>query len=429
MDGEELGLLGGESGDSTEVAEDESGGGIGGEETPIEGEAEAEAEGQGEGEQQTEEDRGATRALPTQFRKAFREFIAGNPDFAQKYPRMERQLTAALFKAGQADRMGGLQALRTASELLESHGGAEGIAQLAEEREASQMMQEGIAKGDPVFIDVWSQESPDGFKSAARPYLDKLAALDPVAFDVAISNPMVKTLIRSGVFETMGDLKAAIAGEKFEDIQKFYGMLENYFRALQDYASRAKAPDPLRSQRDELDQERQEIANERTKTFYGGVRNEVNNQMMAMINRVLRQELAGRKLQVSTANRIRKQINEDLAEAVNTSPGYADRYKSVISSREHEKAVRFIVAAARQKAPGVIKRVLRDFNLTGTASPAGIRRVATGGGRSPGTGSVVTGRPKTSEVDFRRTDKTAWLGSLTLGHGEAYLLNGKRAKW
>ena len=326
--------------------------------------------------------------------------------------------------------MGGVQNLRAANELLEAHGGTEGIAQMAEQIEASEMMQDGINKGDPVFIDVWAQQSPDGFKAAARPFLDRLAATDPVAFDVAISDPMVRTLARCGVFDLMGDLKAAIAGEKFEDIIKHFGSLENYFHNLRDYASRAKAPDPLKGERETLDQERQEIANERVKTFYGGVRNEVNNQMMAHINRILRQELVGRKLRVDTANRIRKQINEDLAAAVNTAPGYADRYKAVINSRNHEQAVRFIIAAARQKAPNVIKRVLRDFNLAGgTSSQGGVRRAAPGGGSRTGTSSVVTGRPKAGDVDFNRTDKTAWIGSLTLGHGEAWLKNGKKAKW
>jgi|SRR5215472_3163321 len=434
MDGEELGLIEDSSGDggaSSGVAEEESSG----EETSTEGQEETEGEGQeqgGEGERESEEgERGATRALPTQLRRALREFVSGNPEFAQKYPRLERQLTAALFKAQQSDRMGGLQALRTASELLETHGGAQGITAMAEEVEAGKMLQEGINQGDPVFIDVWSRESPEGFIAAAPAILEKLHALNPIAFDRTIAPPMVGVLERSGVWNTLGDLKAAIAGERFEDVQKFFSQLENYFRNLQDYASHTKAPDPLKGQKDELEQERQQFQQERTKAWYGGVRTEVNNLMMSEVNRLLRQELAGKKLRVETANRIRKQINEDLAEAVNTAPGYADRYKSVLSSHDHQKAVRFIVAAARQKAPAVIKRVLRDFNLSsGNAMGVGTtRRVGSGGNRGAGTSSVVAGRPKTADVDFARTDKTAWLGSMTLGHGEAWLKNGKKAKW
>jgi hypothetical protein len=427
MDGEDLGLIedaaGGAAGAETEVAEEEPSG----EETAIEGEKETETEEPGEGEGQQEEGERASRALPTQLRKALREFVTGNPEFAQKYPRLERQLTAALFKAQQSDRLGGLQALRAANELMEAHGGREGIAEMAEQVEASNMMQEGIHKGDPVFIEVWARESPEGFAAAGRPYLDKLQQINPVGFDRAISKPLVDTLTRGGVFSSWGELKAAIAGERFAEIQRHFQALDDYWRGLHDYASRSSAPDPLKGEREEFDQERQEFQNERVKAWYGDVRSEVNNQMMAMVNRLLRQELAGKKLRVETANRLRKQINEDLAEAVNTAPGYKERYEAVLKARDHGKAVRFIVSSARQKVPSVIKRVLRDFNLAGGTTGT-VRRVAAGGSRGVGS-SVVAGRPKTADVDFGRTDKTAWLGSLSLGHGEAWLKNGKRAKW
>jgi hypothetical protein len=156
------------------------------------------------------------------------------------------------------------------------------------------------------------------------------------------------------------------------------------------------------------------------------VRTDVNTQVMAYTNRLLRQELAGRKLRVDTANRVRKQINEDLAAAVNTAPGYADRYKAVMGQGDHGRAVGFIVAAARQKLPLIIKRVLRDFNLGGKPGVTGMRRI--GGGGGPRTGTTVAGRPKTADVDFTRTDKATWLGSLT-SHGEAWLKNGKKARW
>jgi len=129
MEGEELGLLGGEGSDSGGVAEEEISGGDGGEETFIEGEAEAQ---EGEGRQQEEggaegeegERRpGDAKAFPVELRKAFRELSAANPDFQKRFPGAERKITAALFKAGEADKMGGLQNLRAASELVESHGG------------------------------------------------------------------------------------------------------------------------------------------------------------------------------------------------------------------------------------------------------------------------------------------------------------------
>lgn len=336
-----------------------------------------------------------------------------------------------MFKAGQADKLGGLQTLRSAAELLETHGGAEGIREMAEEVEASRMMEEGFQNGDPLLVDTWSKEYPDGFKALVGPAIEKLEALDLAAHDRALSGPMYKTLDRCGVIATCADLETAIAGERMEDIQRQFGALKEFLINLRNFASKAKAPDPLKGDREKLQQERAEIQTEKQKTFYGGVRTNVNTQVMAYTNKLLRQELAGKRLRVETANRVRKQINEDLAAAVNTAPGYQDKYKAIMGTGDHNRAVQFIVANARQRLPMVIKRVLRDFNL-GSQRPAGggpPRRVA-GGGTNRGSGSTVTGRPKTADVDFTKTDKARYLASLGQGqHGQAWLRNGKQARW
>jgi len=429
MEGEELGLIEDESGTGVEES------GEGSEEEITEGEGEGEPEGEGgeEGEEdqgEPEGGRGATRALPTELRRALRDINAISPEFAKKFPRLERQLSAALFKAGQADKLGGLPQLRAARELLESHGGPERIAEMAEEVEASRSLQEGMQQGDPVLLDVWSREHPDGFKSMVGPAIEKLESLDLAAHDRALSGPMYKTLDRCGVIGTCNDLGTAIASENFDEIQKHFGALKNFLRELNAFSKQVKAPDPLKADRERLEVERGEIQTERQKTFYGGVRTEVGTSTIALINRALRSELAGRKLQVSTANRLRKQINEDLAAAVNTAPGYAEKYKAVMKANDHQRAVNFVVQNARQKIPLVVKRVLRDFNLGAKSAARGtVRRPAGGGVRLGGTGSsVVNGRPKTADVDFTRTDKARYLSQLG-GHGEAYLRSGKLAKW
>src|SRR5215469_6191635 len=123
MEGEELGLFGGDEGGAA-VAEEESGAPVEEIEPSDVSEGEEEAPPEGEGES-TERAAPPSRTLPTEVRRAIRELAAERPEFAKRYPALERQVTAALFKAGQADKLGGIQALREASELLESHGGVD----------------------------------------------------------------------------------------------------------------------------------------------------------------------------------------------------------------------------------------------------------------------------------------------------------------
>src|SRR6266550_2049890 len=105
-EGEELGLLGGE-GEEVELAE-------GAEESFIEGEEGAEgAEGGGaaEGEEGAEgAGEGGSRAIvkvtPLEVRKALREISTTNPEFAKKFPTLEKAVTTALFKSGQIEKFG-----------------------------------------------------------------------------------------------------------------------------------------------------------------------------------------------------------------------------------------------------------------------------------------------------------------------------------
>ena len=424
--------------DQGDTEEQEPGGGDGGEETTEETEAPEETEGGQESEGGEEpggdEEPGSARALPTELRRAVRELVAQNPDFAKKFPKLERQLTAAWFKASQADKFGGFQKIRSAMDALEQHGGAEGIAEMAEEVEASRLLEDGFKAGDPELIDTWMKSYPDGFKNLVGPAISKLEAADLAAHDRAIAEPMLRTLSRTGVLNVMGELKAAIAGERYEDIQRQFGALEDFFANLRDFAARAKTPstDPLKGDREKLNAERTEFQSEREAAFRGDVQNAVNNQVMMFTNRLLRQALAGKKLRVETANRVRKQISLDLQDALkaharNQATGYAARYKAAQTSGDGDRLTQLISGAARHKLPTIVKKVLRDFNLS-TGSLAGSRRAAGGGGpRHAGTASV-TGRPKTGDVDFTRTDKARYLASLG-GHGEAWLKNGKQARW
>lgn len=433
-DAEDLGLIEDEGG--TDEGSGEEGGAeelaTEGEEEIGEGEVGDQGETAGEGEG-GEEEGAAARTLPTQLRKALREFAAGNPDFAQKYPKLERQLTAAWFKAGQADKFGGFQKIREAIDTIEGHGGADGIREMAEEVQASRMMEEGFQAGDPVLIETWAKEYPDGFAALVGPAIAKLEALNLAAHDRAIAGPMLKALDRTGVLSTVADLETAIAGERFDDIQRHFGALKKFLIDLREFSTRARAPDPLKGDRDKLEAERTEFQTERQAAFRGDVQNAVNSNIMAFTNRLLRQALAGQKLRLDTANRVRRQINLDLQEAMktharNASTGYAERYTSLLNAGDQGRLTDLISTLAKQKLPFIVKRVLRDFNL-GARPASGARRVG-GSGGSRGTNTTVTGRPNTADVDFSRTDKATWLASKSNNtHGQAWLKTGKLAKW
>lgn len=435
MDGEDLGLIDGSGSEEVELDEgggtfvEEEGGGAGEEEG---GGEEAEG-GEKEGEEEEQSEGGGKRVdradLPLQLRKALRS----NPEIAKQFPKLEKQITGALFKANQVDSLGGVQKLREIAETVESLGGPEGIAEMSEELENWRAFDKGLESGDPRIIDGWIKDYPGGVKALLPGVIEKLDAVDSPAADQIISAPMWKVLDRCGVITTLGALESAIAKldpEKAGEAIKEFNLLKGFFRDLRSLAVKAKSPDPLANERKALSDKEAEYTEREQQAFHSAVKSEVNTVVTQKINRLIRQELNGAKLKLSQANRLRKNIVADLREAVGTDkPQYLDRFGAIMRSGNKQNAVRFAVSAADNKLPGIVRRLISEFNLKSGGGRNGTGR-REGGMRSGGSGSsVVSGRPKTSDVDFNKTDKSRWLAMVQSGHGEAVLLNGKRAKW
>jgi hypothetical protein len=435
MDGEELGLLDGTGtedagGGDDSFIEETPGEGEGGEPETPGGDGEGGGEGDGEGE--GERSRAIVKVEPLAIRKALREISQSNPDFAKKFPTLEKAVTTALFKSGQIEKFGGIQAISEAAEALEVHGGLEGIQQMAEDNAANLELQQGFERGDPKVIDGWAKDFPAGFKKLIAPALDKLETLDKEHYTAVGSYIIGKLFSEYGVYGAISALGEALSAEKKDDAIKHFNALAKFLTDAKALAANAKSG---RTDRDaELDSREQEIAERDKKAFYGSVRQDVNTAVMSEMNRLIRLGLPkGRRIKVEPANRLRKEINAELSRVVNTQSGYAARYEAVMGARDKDRAVRFITSQARTYLPKVVKQMLAEFNLTGSTgtNTNTQRRSANGNGnRVDGAVRTVAGVPKTGDVDFRKTDKATFLSQKSQGrHGSAWLLSGKQAKW
>src|SRR5882724_12806465 len=139
-EGEDLGLL-----DGTGEEAGGSEGGSGGEETFILEEGADDAAGAGaddaakgdEGDQSGDEADRGSRAIvkfsPVEVKKGLRELVSQNPEFAKKFPTLEKAVATALFKDARVAQLGGLEKINQLAEAVEVHGGIDGIQEMAEE--------------------------------------------------------------------------------------------------------------------------------------------------------------------------------------------------------------------------------------------------------------------------------------------------------
>lgn len=415
---------GGEGGGGSEEELDLGGGGEGGEEHHEE-ETDDELGGQGD------EHRG-----PVDIRKALRS-LATNEEIAKSLPKnFEKQVTGALFTRQQVDQLGGLRAISDTLEKLETHGGIEGVEQMAEEFAASKELERGLERGDPKVIEGWAKDYPDGFKRSIVPSLDQLEKMDEEKFEHVSSYVLTKIFEKFGMFTAANELGTALSAgaDKLPDAIKKFNAIAKFLSDTRNLSGKAKT-DPHAGRSEELDRRKAELDNEATKNFKSVVREDVNREVGSELNRQLRAYLKANKIfkvSANTANRLRKEINSELQRLVNGDPNHARQYDSVMASRDRKRAANYVIKAAIRNLPKAIKAVAPDFNLkrsTNIPGGGGPRRSAGGGSREGGDGvKVKSGVPKSADVDFSRTPMDRFLASRST-HGEAWLKDGTKAKW
>ena len=435
MDGEEFGLIDGTgtgdegSGGDDSFVEETSGEDEGGDSATAGGEGAGGGEGDGRG---TDDD-GASRAIvkfkPEEVRKGIREIVSANPDFAKKFPELEKTVTRALYKDAQIQNHGGLQRVNEVMEALEVHGGLEAIQEMADSIVGYRELEQGFERGDPAVIDGWAKDFPLGFKKLVAPAIDKLESVDKAHYEAVASYVIRKTFESYGVFGAFAKLGEYLGAKNTDEAVKSFNEIARFLSNAKSLAEKAR---PGRDARDEeLDEREKEIAARDKKAFYGSVRQDVNTQVTAAINRQIRSLLPqGRKIKVEQANRLRASINSELARVANSNADYQRNYESTMNARNKDRAVRFIVSNALRKVPAVVKQVMGEFDLLsrGTGAGNGNNGAQRRGGGDNGASRTVAGRPKTSEVDFTRTDKATFLATMG-SHGQAWGLDGKLHKW
>jgi hypothetical protein len=429
MDGEELGLIDG-TGEAVETDSGSEESFI--EESPGEGnEPSGEDAGTGDGESgdsnrgDGEGSHAIVKAEPLAIRKALREITTANPEFAKKFPNLEKSVTTALYKADQITKFGGLQKVSEAFEALEVHGGIEGLQDLVSEVELTRELEKGFERGDPKVVEGWAKDYPVGFKKLIAPAFDKLETVDKQHYEAVACYVLGKIFDNYGVFNTIAALGESLGAGKTEEAIASFNKVAKFLGSAKDLATKAKFGETDRDA--ELDEREKSIADRDKKAFYGSVRADVNTAVMSEMNRLIRLELPkGKMIKVDMANRLRKEINAELMRVVITRPGYAERYESVMNARDKDRAARFIISNAKQQLPKVVRQLVSEFGLktpvTSRANSSATRRVVDGAAR------VIAGRPKTADIDFARTDKSTWLATMG-SHGSAWLKNGKQAKW
>jgi hypothetical protein len=391
-------------------------------EEPIE-QVDAGVSGDGDAGASPEGDKHPDTEAPKDGRYGSKEFKADFAKIKAIDPAAAKAFERAYWKVAGVDKLGTTQELTALKEAVELHGGVEALSQMAEEVQAGRQLEQGFKAGDPKVIEGWATDYPDGFKKLMLPALDRLERLDPKFHEQVVGTAATKFLENYGVFDAIGQMGEALRGGKTDEAIRLYNdLVGKVFQPMRGLATKSTT-DPLASEREKIESERQELASEKKTQFYGSVRGEVNQQVGRAMNAELGKLLRGRKLDAEMGNRVRSEVTSEIKQLLTSQADYAKRYETIMGAGDRDKAIKFIVDNATRNMSKAVQTVLKYRNLLNGNGARPAARPAP----KPGAPQTIAGRPNIADVDFGRTDKATFLGSRT--HGTAYLKNGKTATW
>jgi hypothetical protein len=387
--------------------------------------------------------RGGQPTNANALRKVLRELATNNPDLAKNFPRLEKDVTAALFSRGEVDKLGGIRVVSDVIERVEALGGMEKINEDYEELEAGRQLEQGLERGDPAVIAGWAKDFPDGFQRSVLPMFEQLEKLNDERAEEVGAAIFTRMAEKFGMFNGLAELGSAIQSMKADDpakanAVKLYNDIARFTQQAKTLGAKAKA-NPFAARSEELDRREQSITEKDKAAFRSAVGAEVGTQTIREMNRMLTEKLRDMKIYrvpSRTANRMRANISAEIKRQLSADPSYAREFNRIAATGDRERAIAYVVKSSSRRMAKAIAAVLPDFNLRPTGKTGGSRRFSSTGqgarNSSGGGNNSVSGVPKTSDVDFNRTDKAYWLGhksSHFTQPGKAYGRDGKIYKW
>lgn len=339
---------------------------------------------------------------------------------------------------------GGVTALREKYALLDSVGGAEGVAQLQERVAATDEVDAALAAGDPKALESLGPDFDPGLAKLTPTILDRVMKADPEAYSAAIlphlmagllSSPMVGDL--NGMIDVLQAAHLDDAG-KLKAITQLLGRVGQWFEINQKKAGELKAQ-PVDKQRTEFEQQRTQFEQEKQEAHW-------NNNIKPSVARFEMQKLeelfrpyAGRlKLDAAGKADLFATFQAKMQAAGRADADYMKQMEIYRKMKNPDpgKVINFVKTAIAKHAKNVVDGTIkarygRFIRPKGQQQQQGERQVVPGartqanGGSTP---TIVAQRPDPDEIDYSKTSETdQWNGVYTLKSGKVVKVQKKRA--
>jgi hypothetical protein len=289
---------------------------------------------------------------------------------------------------------------------LDTLGGLEGIANMQTTLASVEETDALLEAGDPKVLDQIFEDSPEGAKKLAAPFLAKLAKVDPEAFARTVQPHLVRSLIDSNFPQVLAYLATKL-GDNAE-AKSVVANMQAWFDGQKSQADRS-SEDVLSPERDQIAKDRAEIAAERRRDFDSQVASQINPHIHTELGSRLKPYSASL---VALPEAVRQDVARacitELAAALKADKAYQTQITAMNGARkpDRDKIIAYNKTKVSSLADGIISKVVARYNLKpGTVMAAkGGKQAAgkPGAQRTPQATSIANlqSAPKDSDIDW-----------------------------
>lgn len=254
-------------------------------------------------------------------------------------PKIAKTLRAAVFSDQQfRQQFPNPAAAKAAKVVLDTVGGPEGIADLREQVQANEFVEQAAEAGDASLIEDWAADYPEGFKKVMPAAMRQFEKMDGQGFKTALQPYFYGFLEHAGLSNVLESLWKAVGDNKPEDAKS---LIQQTYRWLE--GQKAEAPkDSVDPDREKLTRERQEFDQERDKAFRGDIGRDTFKYQQDSVEKALTPYLKGRKLTDQGKQRLVRAINADINDTLKNDQAYQRQVRAFLTKRDAQGTARYI---------------------------------------------------------------------------------------
>lgn len=331
---------------------------------------------------------------------------------------------------------GGISALRDKYALIESVGGAEGLATIQERVAEVDATDELLASGDPKALEALGPDFDPGLAKLTPAILERVMKSDPAAYAAAILPHLMSGLSGSPMVADLNRMVDVFQAPHLDDAGKvkalgnLLGKIGQWFEHNEKKAGELKSA-PVDAKANELT-ERERTFEEKQQTAHWN--NTISPPVVAYENQKLEELFKpyAAKLRLDAAGKAElfSLFKQKLKAAGNADTAYTKQMKIYRNQKNPDAATvqNFVKAAINRHAKGIVDKAVKTLYPGRAAAATSDKTTPIAGARTPagnagGLPTIVNVRPDPSTVDYGKTSEAdQYKGIYTLK-------SGKKVKW